>query len=125
MFRCRSFPGQYLLLTLDQKRRSVGSSNDRSRNSGVRHSPVVTDRGYFGPCDFGPRQAEMPVPRRPFPGDEMDNKFAGGDARWFLRRARVRVLPQPSGRVAQLAEQDRCRQFPGEYSKKGGHKWPD
>ena len=56
---------------------------------------MVTDRGYFGPCDFGPRQAEMPVPRRPFPGDEMYNEFAGGDVRRLLRRAQVRVLPQP------------------------------
>ena len=78
---------------------------------------MVTDRAVTsGPCDFGPRQAEMPVPRRPFPGDEMHNEFAGGDARRFPRRARVRVLPQPTGRVAQLAEQYRCRQFPGELA---------
>src|SRR5580704_13586412 len=58
----------------------------------------------------------MPVPRRPFPGDEMHNEFAGGDARRFLRRARVRVLPQPTGRVAQLAERYPCRRFPGELA---------
>jgi hypothetical protein len=34
--------------------------------------------------------------------------------RQFLRRKQVRVLPRPTGRVAQLAEQNRCRQFLGE-----------
>lgn len=58
----------------------------------------------------------MLVPRRPFPGDGMYNEFAGGDVRRFLRRAQVRVLPLPTGRVAQLAEQYRCRQFPGELA---------
>src|ERR1700722_13951102 len=44
--------------------------------------------------------------------------FAGGDVRRFLRRAQVRVLPQPTGRVAQLAEQSRCRQFPGGFNER-------
>ena len=45
MFRCRSFPGQYLLLTLEEREERLDGSE--SRNCGVKHSPVVTDRGYF------------------------------------------------------------------------------
>jgi hypothetical protein len=44
------------------------------------------------------------------------------DVRRFLRRAQVRVLPQPTGRVAQLAEQDRCRQFPGGSNERQGER---
>jgi len=46
MFRCRSFPGQYLLFTLEERQERLDGSE--SRNSGAKHSPVVTDRGYFG-----------------------------------------------------------------------------
>jgi hypothetical protein len=46
MFRCRSFPGQYLLFTLEE--REERSDGSESRNSGAKHSPVVTNRGYFG-----------------------------------------------------------------------------
>jgi hypothetical protein len=64
MFRCRSFPGQYLLLTREQR-----EDRGKSWNSGVRHSPVVIDRGYFGAV--GLRSAAgsnagtaSPIPRR-------------------------------------------------------------
>lgn len=67
MFRSRLFPGQYLLLTREQgEDRSDGG---KSRNSSVRHSPVVIDRGYFGAV--GLRSAAgsnagtaSPIPRR-------------------------------------------------------------
>ena len=115
MFRCRSFPGQYPLLTLEQ-RRSLGSNGSESRSFGIRHSPVVTDRGYFGAVRLRSAAGRNAGTASPIPGDEIHNEFAGGEARRFLRRAEVRVLPQPTGRVAQLAEQCRCRQFPGELA---------
>jgi hypothetical protein len=48
MFRCRSFPGQYLLLTLEQREGRLDQMAACSRNFWCKHSPVVTDRGYFG-----------------------------------------------------------------------------
>ena len=42
MFRCRSFPGQYLLLTLDQREGRLDQMAASSRNFWGRHSPVVT-----------------------------------------------------------------------------------
>ncbi len=47
MFRCRSFPGQYLLLTVEQREGRLDQMAACSRNFWCKHSPVVTDRGYF------------------------------------------------------------------------------
>ena len=114
MFRCRSFPGQYLFLTREQGEDrlyqvaftkfwcNAFAGGDRSRLLRGRATSV---RGRQK-CRY--RVAHSPAMR-------MHNRFAGGDVQRFLRRAQVRVLPQPSGCVAQLAEQDRCLQFPGEY----------
>jgi hypothetical protein len=45
MFRCRSFPGQYLLLTLEEREERLDGSE--SHNSRVKHSPVVMCDGSF------------------------------------------------------------------------------
>lgn len=68
MFRCRLFPGQYLLLTREQEK-IARISGGKSRNSGVRHSPVVIDRGYFGAVGLRSAAgsnagAASPIPRR-------------------------------------------------------------
>jgi hypothetical protein len=67
MFRCRSFPGQYLLLTLEEREERLDGSE--SRNSRVKHSPVVTDRGYFGAVRLRSAAGRdagtaSPIPRR-------------------------------------------------------------
>ena len=67
MFRCRSFPGQYLLFTLEERQERLDGSE--SRNSGAKHSPVVTDRGYFGAVRLRSAAGEnagtaSPIPRR-------------------------------------------------------------
>jgi hypothetical protein len=94
MFRCRMFPGQYLFSTREYRDDRLDQVVE-SHGLGKTFAGGDRSRLLRGPCDFGPRQAEMPVPRRPFPGDEMHNEFAGGDVRRLLRRAQVRVLPQP------------------------------
>ena len=67
MFRCRSFPGQYLLLTLEEREERLDGSE--SWNSGAKHSPAVTDRCYFGAVRLRSAAsrnagAASPIPRR-------------------------------------------------------------
>jgi len=69
MFRCRSFPGQYLLLTLEQREGRLDQMAASSRNFWCKHSPVVTDRGYFGAVRLRSAAGRnagtaSPVPRR-------------------------------------------------------------
>jgi hypothetical protein len=66
MFRCRSFPGQCLFLTCEQGEDRL---NQLVANHGIRNSPVVIDRGYFGavrPRSAAGRNAgtASPIPRR-------------------------------------------------------------
>ena len=81
MFRCRSFPGQYLLLTLEEREERLDGSE--SRNPCVKHSPVVMCDGSFEgrrfeschslrPCSSIGRARPLPtIPRRisEFDGD--------------------------------------------------------